>query len=290
MGGSPQELAHAGVCPRAPPFANALVRHNLFAESLAALAQSCGRRVTVHDRPIGGGFLLRPADLLEAPTAAHPVGLGIDVTVVCATGVATLRNAALAKERKYQLALSHNPALKFKVFAVSEAGWMTRDAESVLSSWAASRDLDGSRVGPSRPDVVAAAGACYAVSWMFQVAGWGSGPRAVATAPSSAVRRYLARQRPPVAPGSGNGVLGVGGPSTATVGDASATADVVMPSPMSGVSWRGVQSQASSGNRLAVGPAGSLALVGAGSPRDGGSECSLRAAPPGAGPEEEDSS
>ena len=73
-------------------------------------------------------------------------------------------------------------------------------------------------------------------------------------------------------------------------GDASATADVVMPSPMSGVSWRGVQSQASSGNLLAVGPAGSLALVGAGSPRDGGSECSLRAAPPGAGPEEEDSS
>ena len=44
--------AHSGICPRAPPWANTTVRHNMLCNGLAAVANMCVPAVT-HDRPVG---------------------------------------------------------------------------------------------------------------------------------------------------------------------------------------------------------------------------------------------
>jgi hypothetical protein len=78
------------------------------------------------------------------------------------------------------------------VWGAMESGWVTKDADDVLRRWARFLEARGdSLVGDPVLTVRAAASACFAIAWMFQVAGWAppepSGSRVAARASHRAV-------------------------------------------------------------------------------------------------------
>jgi hypothetical protein len=186
--------AHAGVCQRAPPWANATVRHNMLCNGLAALAKLCGIPAVTHDRPVGGGFALRPADIFVPPGIGAPRPLAIDVNVTTCSGIGGLNAAIARKEKKYATVLRHNPTLEFVVWGVTEAGWLAPGADGVLRRWATSLIARGdSLVGDATALVRAAAATCFAVAWMFQVAGWAPAEFSGAFSSARSSHRAVAR-------------------------------------------------------------------------------------------------
>ena len=188
--------AHSGVCPRAPPWANTTVRHNVLCNGLAALANMCGIPAVTHDRPIGGGFGTRPADIFVPAGVGAPRPLALDVTVVTCSGTGGLNAAVLRKETKYSTALRHNPSLEFVVWGATESGWVSRGVDEVLKRWSRSLAARGDcLVGDPLSAVRAAAAACFAVAWMFQVAGWAPLDASGVRVPTRAAHRAVAAVR-----------------------------------------------------------------------------------------------
>ena len=178
-------LAHAGVCRRAPPWANATVRHDMLGRGLAAVSAACGSGARVHDRPLGAGFGLRPADLMEPPGPGCPLGRAIDVTVVTVGGPSDLVVRERGKAAGYAGVLAAHVGLVLDVFAVSEAGHVGPGADGVVRRWTRALQLLGSGVPDPVGAVRASVARAFVVAWMFQVAGWavppgarGVGPRA----------------------------------------------------------------------------------------------------------------